>query len=454
MKARAVFLDRDGVINRYAYNPELGTVDSPARPEEFSLLGGAGEAIAALNRMDLPVIVVSNQPGISKGKFTPALLDAINDEMRAQLARHGARLDAIYYCRHHPEAVVAEYRADCDCRKPKPGLLRRAAAERNIDLASSFFIGDGVIDVLAGRAAGVATLLLAPSRCTVCDEFASRGAVPDFLVRDLPRAVEVIRARIASGLNGRSQAEFRNAAVAPASESCVLASRESTYSSRYLAEAAEIIARIDPLQIERVAHLLRDLRDRGGRLFLLGVGGGAGHASHAACDFRKIAAIESYCVSDNVSELTARVNDEGWDTSYREWLRASRLGPADLLFVFSVGGGSVEKNISANLVRALEFARERGAKIAGVVGRDGGATARLADACVLVPVVNSETITPHTESFQALVWHLLVSHPALKAAQTKWESAVAPDAAAPAPSARASAQPSPQAKSCASAVVR
>jgi D-sedoheptulose 7-phosphate isomerase len=444
MKSRAVFLDRDGVINRYAYNPEFGTVDSPARPAEFSLLPGAGEAIAELNRMNLLVVVVSNQPGIAKGKLSPPLLDAIDEEMRLQLALCGARLDAVYYCRHHPEAVVAEYRADCDCRKPKPGLLFRAAADRNLDLASCFFVGDGVTDILAGRAAGVSTVLLAPSRCTVCEEFSARGANPEVLVRDLPLAVEAIRASLANGLPTGTVA--RSTPLAP--DACVLAPRDATYSARHLAEAAEIISRIDALQIERAAQLLRDLRDRGGRLFLLGVGGGAGHASHAACDFRKIAGIEAYCVTDNVSELTARVNDEGWETSFLEWLRASRLGPSDMLFVFSVGGGSLERNVSASLVRALEYAHERGASIAGVVGRDGGATARLADACVLVPVVNPETVTPHTESFQALVWHLLVSHPALKAAQTKWESL-----AAPAPSPDSASSP-PGQTSAASAAAR
>jgi len=152
------------------------------------------------------------------------------------------------------------------------------------------------------------------------------------------------------------------------------------------------------------------------------VGGGAGHASHAVCDFRKIAQIEAYTPADNVSELTARVNDDGWDTAYANWLRSSRLSPEDALFVFSVGGGDLERNISSNLVRALEYAQHVGARICGVVGRDGGFTARVADACVVIPVVNPATITPHTEAFQALIWHLLVSHPRLKATEMKWES--------------------------------
>src|SRR5260370_20707110 len=195
-----------------------------------------------------------------------------------------------------------------------------------------------------------------------------------------------------------------------------------SYAAQSLQEGADILALLDPSAIERAADLLLQLRERSGRLFLLGVGGGAGHASHAVCDFRKIAQIEAYAPSDNVSELTARVNDEGWDTCYANWLRGSRLNEADMVFVFSVGGGDAKKNISANLVRALEYAREVRATICGVVGRDGGYTARVADACVLIPVVNSSTITPHTESFQTMSWHLLVSHPKLKIAELKWES--------------------------------
>ena len=199
-----------------------------------------------------------------------------------------------------------------------------------------------------------------------------------------------------------------------------------SYAAQYLQETADILALLDPSAIERAADLLLQLRERSGRLFLLGVGGGAGHASHAVCDFRKIAQIEAYAPSDNVSELTARVNDEGWDTCYANWLRGSRLNDADMVFVFSVGGGDAKQNISANLVRALEYAGKAGATICGVVGRDGGYTAQVADVCVLIPVVNSSTITPHTESFQAMIWHLLVSHPKLKMAETKWESVQVP----------------------------
>ena len=194
------------------------------------------------------------------------------------------------------------------------------------------------------------------------------------------------------------------------------------YTSQYFEECIQILRLIDQPMIERTVGLLLHVRDEGGRIFFLGVGGGAGHASHAVNDFRKIAGIEAYAPTDNVSELTARINDDGWDTCYRNWLKGSRLRKQDLVFVFSVGGGDADRNISANLVHALQYAKQVGATICGVVGRDGGFTAKVADACVLVPVVNAETITPHTESFQATVWHLLVSHPKLRAAEMKWES--------------------------------
>lgn len=197
----------------------------------------------------------------------------------------------------------------------------------------------------------------------------------------------------------------------------------SSYAQQYLAEAAQILQQIDAAAIERLAELLAATRKRGGRLFVLGVGGGAGHASHAVCDFRKLAGLEAYAPTDNASELTARTNDEGWETVFAAWLRTSRLSAADMVLVFSVGGGDLERNISPNLVRALEFAREVGAGIGGVVGRDGGYTAKVADACVVVPVMNPAHITPHTESFQAMVWHLLVSHPALQQVTAKWEAA-------------------------------
>lgn len=198
-----------------------------------------------------------------------------------------------------------------------------------------------------------------------------------------------------------------------------------SYAKQHLDEAARIIAAIDVQAIETMATLLADLRTSGGRLFFLGVGGSAANCSHAVNDFRKIAGIEAYTPVDNAAELTARTNDDGWDSVFVNWLKGSRLRSTDMIFVLSVGGGSLERNISPNLVLALTFARQVGARIVGIVGRDGGYTAQVADACVIVPTVNASTVTPHTEAFQAVVWHLLVSHPALKMAETKWESTTA-----------------------------
>ncbi len=197
-----------------------------------------------------------------------------------------------------------------------------------------------------------------------------------------------------------------------------------SYAQQHLNESIEIIQKIDVAAIEKIADLVSQLKSEGGRIFFLGVGGSAGNCSHAVNDFRKIVGIESYAPTDNVSELTARTNDEGWASIFAEWLKVSKLTAKDMLFIFSVGGGNVEKNISPNLVQALKFAKTIGAKVVGVVGRDGGYTAQVADACVIVPTVNPDNITPHSEAFQGVVWHLLVSHPKLKTNQTKWESTI------------------------------
>jgi len=197
---------------------------------------------------------------------------------------------------------------------------------------------------------------------------------------------------------------------------------KKTFTESFLDESIELIRKLDTASVEAVADGLAGVRAGGGRLFILGVGGSAGHAGHAVNDFRKICGFEAYAPTDNVSELTARVNDEGWDTCFSEWLKVSRLREADAILVFSVGGGNRAKNVSVNLVRSLEFARERKAKIFGIVGRDGGFTKETADACVVVPTVASERVTPHTEGFCAVIWHLLVSHPKLQVETTKWES--------------------------------
>ncbi|PWT95463.1 MAG: sugar isomerase [Blastocatellia bacterium] len=195
-----------------------------------------------------------------------------------------------------------------------------------------------------------------------------------------------------------------------------------SYSKQHLREAAEVLSKLDPALCEKAVELLAALRTRGGRLFVLGVGGSAANASHAVNDFRKLAGIESYAPTDNVSELTARTNDDGWTSVFADWLKGSRLSEKDAILVLSVGGGSLEKNVSPNLVAALQLADERGSAILGIVGRDGGYTAEVADAAIVIPTVNIANVTPHTEAFQAIVWHLWVSHPKLKLAETKWES--------------------------------
>ncbi len=195
-----------------------------------------------------------------------------------------------------------------------------------------------------------------------------------------------------------------------------------SYTQQHLAEVGRILDELDVATIEHMVSLLAELRIQGGRLFFLGVGGSAANCSHAVNDFRKLVGLEAYAPTDNVSELTARTNDEGWASVFVEWLKVSRLQSKDMLFILSVGGGSLEKNISPNLVKAVQYAKDAGAKVVGIIGRDGGYTAQVADACVIVPTVNPETVTPHSEAFQAIVWHLLVSHPRLKAAPTKWES--------------------------------
>ena len=195
-----------------------------------------------------------------------------------------------------------------------------------------------------------------------------------------------------------------------------------SYAEQHLRETNEIVQKLDPAVLEKMVATLVEVRARGGRLFILGVGGSAANASHAVNDFRKIAGLECYAPTDNVSELTARTNDEGWASVFVEWLRGSRLTRQDALLVLSVGGGNLEKNVSPNLVTALQLAKETGSAILGIVGRDGGYTATVADACAIIPTVNPANVTPHSEAFQAVVWHLLVSHPALKIQETKWES--------------------------------
>ena len=370
----AVFLDRDGVLNEVPA-VENGVPMSPRRLSEFRVAPGSREAVERLRQSGWPVFVASNQPDLARGKLAP-------EESRRMTAalRQAVPLDDVVICPHDD--------ADgCDCRKPKPGLLLRVAERWGVDLSRSFMVGDSWKDLEAGRRAGCHTILLRRAY--------NAAAEADTVVSTLDEAVQFIL----------DHSEER-----------------MSFSEQFCRHTAQVAGLLPPERIEAMVEGLVKLRARGGRLFFLGVGGGAGHASHAVNDFRKLAGIECYAPTDNVSELTARINDEGWDSSYAEWLKGSRIKAGDGVFVFSVGGGSATKNVSMNIVRALDLARSVGASIFGVVGRDGGRTAELAEACVIVPTVDPELVTPLTESFQAVVWHLLVSHPKLKANQMKWES--------------------------------
>ena len=377
------------MLNRVVVDPEHGTIDSPLHPDQVRMVPGAAEAARSLCEAGYALAIVSNQPAAAKGKTTRQNLEAVNAAVVAELARAGARVGGSYLCFHRHED-------GCDCRKPRPGLLAQAlAANPDCAAASSWMVGDGVTDVQAGYRAGVRSAYVGARKCDACRVFEELETTPEWWGGDL--------AAFAAHLRG--------------SETTM-----ETFTESYLQESVELIRKIDARAVEAVAKGLAEVRERRGRLFILGVGGSAGHAGHAVNDFRKICGFESYAPTDNVSELTARINDEGWDSCFEGWLKGSRLGPADGVLVFSVGGGNREKNVSMNLVRALEHATSVGARVYGIVGKDGGHTAQVANACILVPVVSQERITPHTEGFCAVLWHLLVSHPALKVNQTKWES--------------------------------
>lgn len=368
-RARAVFLDRDGVLNEVVYRG--GRPASPRTGEELELVPGVAEAVGRLRAAGYLVFVVTNQPDVARGALSEAGLAAIERRIRERVV-----VDDWRSCTHDDVD-------DCACRKPRPGMLRELAARWGVGLEASYVVGDSWKDMVAGRAAGCRTVLLRRDY--------NATATGDHVVGTIGQAVDVI-------LDGRG------------------------YARRFLEESRRVLEGLEPAALDAMAAALAELRERGGRLFLLGVGGGAGHASHAACDFRKIAGIEAYAAADNVAELTARVNDDGWESTFVDYLRGSRLRAEDGVFVFSVGGGSVERGISVNIVRALTYAAQVGAEVFGVVGRDGGFTARVARHCIVVPTVDPETVTAHTESVQALVWHLLVSHPALRRHAMKWES--------------------------------
>jgi D-sedoheptulose 7-phosphate isomerase len=383
-EARAVFFDRDGVLNEVVWRG--GRAGSPRTADELRITAGAAVALERLRAAGFRTFVVTNQPDVARGLLSAEEAVAIQNVVRGTLA-----VDDALLCPHDD--------ADgCTCRKPKPGMITRLAERWGVDPRASWVIGDRWSDVEAGRAAGCRTILLRrPYNANVSADVVSES---------VEEAVAVI---VTETTPNGAAAPLRSAAP-------------TGHAQRYLGEAAEITALLDAAALERMAESLRAVRDNGGRLFFLGVGGSASNASHAANDFRKVAGFEAYCATDNVAELTARVNDDGWSAVFASWLEGSRLRARDAVFVLSVGGGDTERDISANLAHAIALAKRVGARVFGIVGRDGGYTAAHADHCVLVPVVNAASVTPHTESFQSLLLHLLVSHPLLARAAMKWES--------------------------------
>lgn len=354
---KAIFLDRDGVINHITED-----VKTIRREEQFHIIDGVVEAVNKFKEAGYLIIVATNQPEVSRGTLSIEALNNIHDFMKMQLD-----VDDIYVCTHTDED-------NCECRKPKPGMLVEAAKKWDIDLSKSYMVGDREKDIIAGQKAG----------CT--------SAYVDNSYRLIELSEDIL-----------------------------------SYTRRYFGKLLSIIRSTDLYDIDNLVDGLSKLKARQGRLFFVGVGGGAGNASHAVNDFRKIANIESYAVTDNVSELTARVNDDGWDSCYVEYLRGSRLNANDAVFVLSVGGGDIYRNISMNIVKALSFANDVGAEIFGIVGRDGGYTKEMSDmytnknVCVIIPSTGSD-VTPFVESMQSVILHLLVSHPKLKSNEMKWES--------------------------------
>lgn len=371
----AAFIDRDGVLNRAVMRD--GQWASPRTLPEFQLFNGLSQAASSLRDAGHLVFVVTNQPDVARGLMSYDDLSSMNAQVMDAL-----RPDEIWTCVHDDAD-------NCTCRKPRPGALIQLARRWNADLSRSVIIGDTQKDVGAGRAAGIPAIIV--------DRDYNQSVSADFRVSDIGQAAE-LAIQIAQRKETRSMDHI----------------------NEFFKHATEIIERLHRGHCEQMVQLLFDIRARGGRVFFIGSGGGAGHASHAVNDFRKIAGIECYCPTDNVSELTARINDDGWDSSYANWLKVSRIGPKDAVFVFSVGGGNAAKNISMNLVRAMQLAKEVGASVLGIVGRDGGYAAEVGDAVLVIP--NLGDVTAQVESFQAVVWHMLVSHPRLLANQMKWES--------------------------------
>lgn len=400
--ARLVLLDRDGVLNQLCRDPRTALPAPPCDPADVELIPEAAKGLRKLAGSGFRLAVVSNQPDAAKCKQSAESLDRVGARVLGLLRAEGVGLDDVYECRHHPDGTAAGLSGPCGCRKPAPGMLLAAMAEFGAEPDTTVMVGDGVADVLAASAAGVASVLIAPDQLYVHHELRRRGANPSLIVPDFAAAVEAVT-RLAKRSTRQSEPD-------------------EGFAGRYLDEVMGIAARIPLDAIDALVDAVRTVQLGRGRIFFAGVGGSAGNAGHAAADFRKFLKVEAHSISDNVSDLTARINDKGWDTCYSDSLEAVRFGPGDLLFVLSVGGGSRSQGVSVNLVVAAEYAHAAGGAVVGVVGRDGGDIRHCADALVIVPSVEPARVTPHTEGMQAVLLHLLACHPRLTATQGRWES--------------------------------
>lgn len=381
---KAVFFDRDGVINPEVFNPDTGMCEAPQNVRDFAIYPQVLKSLIMLRRAGFKIFIVSNQPDHAKGKAKLEDIEAIAERLWKFSEDNGSLFDGCFYCHHHPDGVVAEYAIKCDCRKPGTLFLERAVERHGLDAARCYMVGDRATDIICGKKMGFTTIQINNERTggNAC------GCEPDAVAGDIYEAAcEILRLETLRKGVGKMD--------------------KGAYIDTYLEETSNIVASIDRGDIAAVMTLLEGVKAGGGRLFILGVGGSAANASHAVNDFRKIAGIEAYAPTDNVSELTARTNDDGWDTVFCEWLKTSHLEPADALLILSVGGGA--EGVSPNLVKAIDFARQQGAKVAGIVSRDGGYTRKNADACVLIPVVSDKRITPHAEGWQGVVWHLVAN---------------------------------------------
>lgn len=389
----ALFLDRDGVINELVFNDDIEQYDSPLKLDEIKIIPRVSEALRSLKNGDYRLIIISNQPAAAKGKIHLTDLYEINRKIIEILNQEGIHFDEIMICDHYPRKVCEDdywgLVQNCNCRKPKPGLIMRVLEKYNIDLDKSFIIGDSYTDILLGKTLGINSVLVGEMKCEVCKKF-NDDTKPDYIVKSLYEFVKtILNTEILFEDKGKIGMEIKE------------------YINEYLRETREILEKVDIKEIEKTCYLLNKLKKNNGRLFIIGVGGSAANASHAVNDFRKICKIEAYTPTDNVAEITAQTNDGGFEYIFLNWLKESRFNSNDMLMVYSVGGGT--ENTSYNLVLAMRYAIECNSKIVSIVSRDGGYAKKMSTICIHIPVVQETRITAHCEELQGIMIHLLVN---------------------------------------------